>query len=71
MTPSVRFHALALAFGAAASALAPRFAVAQTPRPSQGTVLSLADALTLARRNNPTLQNAVNARRTAAASVRA
>lgn len=71
MTPSMRFHALALAFGAAASALAPRLAVAQTPRPSQGTVLSLADALTLARRNNPTLQNAVNARRTAAASVRA
>jgi len=41
------------------------------PVPQAGSVLSLTDALTLARRNNPTLQSAMNARRTAAANVRA
>lgn len=39
--------------------------------PAAGSVVTLADAIALARRNNPTYQNAVNARRTAAAQVRA
>jgi outer membrane protein len=71
MTRPVRLHVFALALGAVAGGLAPQGAEAQTPAPAQGSVLSLADALTLARRNNPTLQNSVNARRTAAANVRA
>ena len=71
MKLSVRPHVLALAIGAAAGLSAPALAVAQSPSPAQGNVLTLNDALTLARRNNPTLQNSVNARRTAAANVRA
>jgi outer membrane protein len=39
--------------------------------PASGPVLTLTDALALAKRNNPTLQSAQNARRTAAATVRA
>jgi outer membrane protein len=71
MKLSVRPHVLALAIGAAAGISSPALAFAQTPSPAQGNVLTLNDALTLARRNNPTLQNSVNARRTAAANVRA
>ena len=46
---------------------------AQTPpsAPAPGNVLTLPDAITLARRNNPVYQSATNARRTAAAAVRA
>jgi outer membrane protein len=62
---------LALAIGATVGAVIPSAAIAQSPTAPQGNVLTLADALTLARRNNPTLQNAGNARRTAAANVRA
>ncbi len=39
--------------------------------PAAGNVLTLADAITLAKRNNPTLASSINARRTAAANVRA
>lgn len=67
----VRFHVLAFAVGCASAAVAPTLASAQTPLPTQGNVLTLTDALTLARRNNPVLANSVNARRTAAANVRA
>ena len=67
----VRSHVLALAIACSAGALAPSVVVAQTPSPTQGNVLTLTDALTLARRNNPVLANSVNARRTAAANVRA
>ncbi len=45
---------------------------AQAPAaPAAGGVISLTDAIALARRNNPTYQSALNARRTAAAQVRA
>lgn len=57
---------------------APAPVVAQTPAgaaaptmPQPGNVLTLADAITLARRNNPVYQSAANARRTASAAVRA
>ena len=39
--------------------------------PAAGPLITLADALTLAKRSNPTVQNARNARQTAAAQVRA
>lgn len=67
----VRLHALAFAVGCAAGAVAPTPASAQASSPTSGNVLTLSDALTLARRNNPVLANSVNARRTAAANVRA
>lgn len=67
----VRSHVLALAIACSAGVMAPSVVIAQTPSPTQGNVLTLTDALTLARRNNPTLANSVNARRTAAANVRA
>jgi outer membrane protein len=63
-------HVLALALAAATVAGAPAIGRAQTA-PAAGNVLTLADAITLARRNNPALQNSVYARRTAAANVRA
>lgn len=66
----VRFHVYALALVAAATAALPERVAAQGGAPAPGSVLSLDDALALARRNNPTLQNATNARRTAAAAVR-
>ena len=66
----VRFHVYALALVAAATAALPERVAAQGGAPTPGSVLSLDDALALARRNNPTLQNATNARRTAAAAVR-
>lgn len=53
----------------ASSSLAAQAAPAATP--AVGNVLTLPDALTLARRNNPTFQNATNARRTASAALRA
>jgi outer membrane protein len=56
---------LALATLLAASPLS-----AQTA-PASGPVVTLADALALARRNNPTYQSAINARRNASAVVRA
>ncbi|MCO4100820.1 MAG: TolC family protein [Gemmatimonas sp.] len=71
MKTPVRFCVLAFAFAAAVGGVSASRAEAQTPSASQGTVLTLTDALTLARRNNPTLANSVNTRRTAAANVRA
>lgn len=67
----VRHHVLALAVAVSSGIAMPSAASAQTPSPAQGNVLTLTDALTLARRNNPTLANSVNARRNAAANVRA
>lgn len=67
----MRTIAFALALSLAVGGAAPALAFAQTPAaPAPGSVLTLADALTLARRNNPSLQSANNARRTAAAAVR-
>ena len=71
MNTPVRLHVLALAIGCAAGVCTPAIVVAQSPSPAQGNLLTLTDALTLARRNNPTLANSVNSRRTAAANVRA
>ena len=65
----MRIHAVALALGLAVGGALPAPALAQAPAP--GAVLTLTDALALARRNNPALQSATNARRTAAAAVRA
>ncbi len=67
----MRTLAFALALSLAVGGALPALATAQTPAaPAPGSVLTLADALTLARRNNPVLQTATNARRTAAAAVR-
>ena len=66
----MRIRALAIALASFAGALASAPLGAQAA-PAAGGVLTLADAVALARRNNPTLQNSVNARRTAAAQVRA
>ncbi|MBY0489426.1 MAG: TolC family protein [Gemmatimonadaceae bacterium] len=60
----------ALALATVTGGLRPTQAVAQAA-PAAGNVLTLADAITLARRNNPGLQTSLNARRTAAANVRA
>jgi len=70
----MRIHAFALALGQAVTGLAiiaavPLVAAAQTA-PAPGPVITLTDALALARRNNPVLQSSTNARRTAAAAVR-
>ncbi len=70
----MRIHAFALALGLAVTGLvvvgtAPIRATAQTA-PASGPVITLTDALALARRNNPALQSSTNARRTAAAAVR-
>lgn len=66
---SMKPYAFALALAVAAAALAPASVAAQSV-PAAGAVITLTDALALARRNNPTLQSATNARRTAAAAVR-
>ena len=72
----MRIHHLALVLAAVSGtvASAPPL-VAQTPAPvvvpAPGNVLTLPDAITLARRNNPIYQAAGNARRTAAATLRA
>ncbi len=68
----MRTIAFAVVLAATATAVAPSAVAAQdTPAaPAAGGVLSLADAIALARRNNPIYQNAVNARRNAAAQVR-
>jgi outer membrane protein len=63
--------ALTLVSGAlTAPALSAQTPAAPAPA-AQGTVLTLADAVALARRNNPGLATATNARRNAAAVVRA
>lgn len=64
----MRNHVLAVSMAALALGLATTSLMAQTA-PTGGT-MSLAEAIALAQRNNPTLQNTVNARRTAAAQVR-
>ena len=62
--------ALATASGALfAPALSAQNTAANAP--AQGSVLTLADAISLARRNNPGFATATNARRSAAAIVRA
>ena len=66
---SMKPHVFALALALAAAAVAPA-AVAAQSAPAPGAVITLTDALALARRNNPTLQSATNARRAAAAAVR-
>lgn len=73
---SMRIQSLALALVAAVGTVsATPLLVAQTPAfpatPAAGNVLTLTDAITLARRNNPTYQNATNARRSVAATLRA
>lgn len=59
-----------LAFALAALVAAPAHLLSAQSAPA-GNLLTLADAITLARRNSPSLQSATNARRTAAANVRA
>ena len=66
----MRIHAFAFAISLAVVGTVPTVMAAQTG-PATGTVVTLADALALARRNNPALQTTTNARRTAAAAVRA
>jgi len=70
----MRIHHLALTLAVAGTVSATSSLAAQTTPPATlaaGNVLTLTDALTLARRNNPTFQNATNARRTASAALRA
>ena len=70
----MRILHLALTLAVAGSFAATSTLAAQTTptaTPAVGNVLTLTDALTLARRNNPTFQNASNARRTASAALRA
>jgi outer membrane protein len=62
----LRLVVLGLALGGA-----PRPDLAAQAAPAAGRVLTLDEALGLARQNNPALQSARNARRTAAAAVRA
>jgi outer membrane protein len=62
----LRLVVLGLALGGA-----PRPDLAAQSAPAAGRVLTLDEALGLARQNNPALQSARNARRTAAAAVRA
>lgn len=69
MKISVRSHVLALVFGVLTGGAAPAIAAAQAV-PAEGGVLTLSDALALARRSNPTLQTQINQRRVAAAAVR-
>ncbi|MES2521479.1 MAG: TolC family protein [Gemmatimonadota bacterium] len=71
----MRIQHLALALVAVAGSMSAAHSIsAQTPAPAaapaDGNVLTLSDALTLARRNNPSLQTSLNARRTAAAQLR-
>lgn len=65
--------ALVLAAGFGVSAASSLFAQAApvAPAPTPAATLTLPEAILLARRNNPTYQNSVNARRTVAAQVRA
>lgn len=70
----MRIPALMLALASASGALfAPTLSAQTTPpaAPAQGSVLTLADAIALARRNNPGFASATNARRNAAAVMRA
>lgn len=68
----MRIHVLAIALATAAGALStPLSAQSAAATPASGAVLSLADAIALAKRSNPALQTSTNARRTAAAVVRA
>lgn len=68
----MRIYAFAVVLATAAGAAVTSSLGAQAaPAVAPGGVLTLADAIALARRNNPTYQNAMNARRTAAAQVRA
>jgi outer membrane protein len=70
----MRLPALLLALATASAAISPVAAAAQaggTTTTAPGTVLTLADAIALARKNNPGLASATNARRTAASIVRA
>lgn len=82
MTSSRLYHmripALMLALASASGALFAPALSAQTTAttaapsaPAQGSVLTLADAIALARRNNPAFATATNARRNAAAVMRA
>lgn len=67
----MRFPLLAGGLLAVATALPAQTAPITTPAtPTAGPSLSLADAIALARRNNPTYGQSVNARRNAAAAVR-
>lgn len=66
----MRTHAFALVLSLAVGGAVPALATAQNA-PAPGAVITLTDALALARRNNPALQTSTNARRTAAAAVRA
>ena len=68
----MRISAFAIALAAFGGVIAPSALIAQAPAPSlaPGGVLTLADAIALARRNNPTYATAVNARRTAAANLK-
>ncbi|MCC6245121.1 MAG: TolC family protein [Gemmatimonadaceae bacterium] len=68
----MRLQSFALTCAAALSVAVTSSLTAQaTPSVAPGGVLTMSDALALARRNNPSLQNSINARRTAAAQVRA
>jgi len=69
----MRFPALALALLSVGTAFAPTSLAAQAAQaaPAPGSTLTLTDAIALARQNNPTFLTAANARRTAAANVRA
>ena len=66
----MRFFAFSVALSCIAAA--PSLAVAQTPAPSTavGGSLTLPEAVALAKRNNPSFQTTLNARRTAANAVR-
>ncbi|MBL0171379.1 MAG: TolC family protein [Gemmatimonadaceae bacterium] len=66
----MRIHALAIALASCVGILATAPLQAQAA-PTAGGVLTLADAIALARKNNPTFQNSVTARQNAAAQVRA
>ncbi|BAH38190.1 MAG TPA: TolC family protein [Gemmatimonas aurantiaca] len=76
MTISVKSHVLFRTVALAAGLLGPvvpsvAAAQAAPAAPAAGAILTLSDALALARRNNPTLQTSLNSRRIAAANVRA
>ena len=69
----MRMYARAMVLASATSVLVAAATAApiaaQAAPAASGAVLSLTEALALARRNNPSLQNSVNARRTAASSM--
>ena len=70
----MRIPALMLALASTSGALFAPTLFAQTTAitaPASGSVLTLADAIALARRNNPGFATATNARRSAAAVMRA